>query len=124
MLILINLMFLTFAVSEHRITNETIVRTMNDTESCYSEENFETVYKFVEDQIKKSEENFYSFKSCQLFLMDGEVIAIKQKNWTESIIHREKGIYSLAKELKANQRHVKKAHEIFCELVALQEKMN
>lgn len=122
MLILINLMFLTFAVSEHRTTNESNVPTMNHT--CYSEANFETVYKFVEDQIKKSEEDFYSFKSCQLFLMDGEVIAIRQKNWTQSMIHTERGIYSLAKELNANQRHVKKAHEIFCELVVLQEKMN
>lgn len=117
MLILINLMFLTFAVSEHRTTNESNVPTMNHT--CCSEANFETVYKFVEDQIKKGEEDFYSFQAYQLFLIDGEMIAIRQKNWTQSIIHREKGIYSLTKEFKANQKYVKKAHEIFCELVDL-----
>ena len=122
MLILVNLIFLTFAISEHRTTNETNIRTMSH--RCYSEANFETVYKFVDDQIKKGEEDFYSFQAHQLFLIDGEMIAIKQKNWTQSIIHREKGIYSLAKEFKANHKYVKKAHEIFCELVDLPKQAN
>lgn len=100
------------------------IPTMNRTAYCYSEENFEIVYKFIEDQIQKGEKEFYSFQGYQLFIIGGEMITIKQSDWSQSVIHKEKGIYSLAKSLKSNQKHVEKASAIFCKILDLQEKAN
>ena len=88
--------------------------------SCFSETNFESVYKFLENEIKQGDKGFYVFEGNKLYVKEGMQIVIKEDSFTLAIIHKKQGVYSLAKVLSDNQHLVKKAHEIFCSILALQ----
>jgi hypothetical protein len=88
--------------------------------NCFSEENFQKVYEYVNEQINKAETEFISFSGYDIYL-DFEKTRIlvkeKEKNYTLSIIEKT-DIYSLIKSAKGNERMVKTAHKLFCELLA------
>lgn len=97
---------------------------MNKTASCFSEENFDIVYQYLEDQMKKEEVKKYPFDTYVLNIADngqGLEIRMKRDDYSLAIISKERGIYSLAKRLKDNNRLVHKANEIFCKILSLAE---
>ena len=86
--------------------------------SCFSEANFEIVYAYVEKQVRQSDSGHYQMGDMELHLRGDNQIFLKKNNYTLAIIDRETGIYSLAKVLDDNNRLVKKANEIFCDLLS------
>ena len=99
--------------------NENILAMANI--ACFSETNFESVYKFLESEIKQGDRGFYVFEGNELYVKEGMQIVIKEDSFTLAIIHKKRGVYSLAKILSDNQNLVKKAHNIFCGILELQE---
>lgn len=120
MIKLVMLLLLNIAPLEPEKTEQEHSLAKENTASCFSEANFESVYKFLEDQIKIGNKEFFSFDDNKLYVEDGMQIVIKEENYTLAIIHKEHGISSLSKVLSDNQNLVKKAHQIFCKLLALQ----
>lgn len=84
-----------------------------------SNENFDSVYKYIEMQIKKEPAQFYSYKDYELHLKDHLEIIITKNAYTLSIISKEKGIFSLVKTQKENEEMVVKTDKLFWEILTL-----
>src|SRR5687768_588246 len=91
------------------------------TGNCFSRANFIRVYKYIEDQIKKSSATFYTYDNYELFLKDTSEISFKKDGWTLSIITIEKGAFSLAIRKRDNDKIKRKTNHIFCEILLLIE---
>jgi len=87
-----------------------------------SNENFDSVYKFIELQIKKEPTEFYNYKEYELHLNDDLEIIIKKNAYTLSKISRGNGIFSLVKTQKENKEMVVKTDKLFLEVLALSNK--
>lgn len=96
--------------------------TVEKNENCFSETNFDTVYQYIDAQIKESDESFYQHGKYELWLSDASEISLKKEGYTLSKIVRKKGIFSLAKSKKPNAKSTQKTHRIFCELLLMVEK--
>ena len=107
------LIFSIFSITQEQNFRMTDIKT-----SCFSEANFEIVYAYVEKHVEESKQGPYSFDDIELNLVDGCRIYLKKNNYTIAIFDKEKGIYSMAKVLEDNKRLVKKANEIFCDLLS------
>ena len=86
-------------------------------ESCFSENNFEKVYQYLNNEITAQELSFYIHDEYEIHLFDKNEIKIKQNGWTLAIIRKEKGIFALAKLKSDNEKQLMKANKIFCQLV-------
>ena len=87
-------------------------------ESCFSENNFEKVYQYLNNEIAAQELSFYIHDEYEIHLFGETEIKIKQNGWTLAIIRKEKGIFALAKLKSDNEKQLMKANKIFCQLVA------
>lgn len=87
-----------------------------------SNENFDSVYKFIEMQIKEGSTQFFSYKDYELHLNDDLEIIIKKNAYTLSKISRGNGIFSLVKTEKENKEMVVKTDKLFLEVLALSNK--
>ena len=86
-------------------------------ESCFSENNFEKVYQYLNNEITAQELSFYIHDEYEIHLFDENEIKIKQNGWTLAIIRKEKGIFALAKLKSDNEKQLMKTNKIFCQLV-------
>lgn len=96
--------------------NKEQLQQMEDTAQCFSEDNFNTVYKYIQSKIKDVA-TYYSYEGYEIYLSSGTDIKFKQKGQTLAVANKENGIYSLFKILKDNQRQVEITHELFCQLL-------
>jgi len=87
-------------------------------ENCFSENNFEKVYQYINNEITAQELSFYIHDEYEIHLFDENEIKIKQNGWTLAIIRKEKGIFTLAKLKSDNEKQLIRANKIFCELIA------
>jgi len=93
-------------------------------ESCFSKVNFDIVYKYLDDQIKKGNKTFYEYDSLKLFLTDTTEISFKKDFYTLAKINQTTGVVSLAKAKRDNDIVLKETDHIFCEILLLAKKMN
>ena len=111
MIKLVMLLLLNIAPLEPEKTEQEHSLAKENTASCFSEANFESVYKFLENKIKQG--GFHVFEGNELYVKEGMQIVIKEENYTLAIIHKEHGIYSLAKVLTDNQHLLKRPTRYF-----------
>lgn len=93
-------------------------RVMDKSFSCFSEDNFNLFYQYVEKQIDA--DRYCIYKEYELYIIDPTTIAVKKNNYTLVIIEKERGICSLAKFLEKNREQTRKVSQIFCEIILLQ----
>lgn len=110
---------------EVQLIKEPGILTMISNKDFYnpiSNENFDSVYKFIEMQIKEESAQFFSYKDYELHLNDDLEIIIKKNAYTLSKISRGNGIFSLVKTEKENKEMVVKTDKLFLEVLALSNK--
>jgi len=91
--------------------------------NCFSKENFQKVYGYIENKINEDGSSFFVFKEYEVHITKKEeIISIKKNGYTLSKIEVEKGIYSLNKSEKQNKKMVNLTHNIFCELLSIANK--
>lgn len=80
---------------------------------------FDTIYKYIEMQIKANNASFYTYRSYQLYLKaDNDLrIILKKDNYTLSGISREKGIFSLAKIERDNMKSISETNQLLLEIL-------
>lgn len=93
-------------------------------ESCFSKVNFDIVYKYLDDQIKKGNKTFYEYDSLKLILTDTTEISFKKDFYTLAKINQTQGIVSLAKAKRDNDIVLNETEHMFCEILLLAKKMN
>lgn len=86
-------------------------------ENCFSETNFNIVYQYLNNKTTAQDLAFYQFNGYEIHINDS-VIRIKTDGWTEAVISKDGGISGLAKRQPDNDRQIKKANGIFCQLLA------
>jgi len=91
--------------------------TDKEKKNCFSETNFETVYQYLDNKITTQELIFYAHGNYEIYLIRENEIKIKYRGWSMAIISKERGIFALAKSKSDNEKQLKKANEIFCQLV-------
>lgn len=89
------------------------------TENCFSKTNFDRVYKYVDDQIKKNNSTFYKYEKYELYLNGRSEISFKKDGYTLSNAIKERGIFSLAKRKQDNDKILKETNQIFCKILLL-----
>ena len=87
-----------------------------------SNANFDSVYKFIDMQIKKERAQYYSYKNYEFHLYDNSEICIKKNGYTLSKTGKGNGILSFAKTVKENKEMVAKTDKLFLEILALSDK--
>lgn len=92
------------------------------TETCFSKTNFDSVYKYIDNQIKRSNTTFYKYENYELNIYDTSEIDLKKDGYTLSKVLKEKGIISLAKRKQDNDKIVKKTNQLFCKILLLTDK--
>ncbi len=85
--------------------------------SCFSEDNFETVYWHIASLTEQNDLDYLPMEDYQLKILDNRDIAIQKEGYTLAKISKEKGIYSLATKYSDNQSIKRKAEELFCKLL-------
>lgn len=90
---------------------------MTASKDCFSATNFDLVYDYIRASIDKDNLSFYTHETYQLHLSCSAEITVKQNGYTLAVISRGKGIYSLAKVLSDNNKLVRTANRIFCEIL-------
>ena len=94
----------------------------NHTENSLSNEDFDSVYKFIAIQIQKQRTQFYSYKDYEFHLYDNSEIFIKKSGYTLSKVWKENGIFSFAKTVKENREMIVKTNKLFLEILAFSNK--
>ena len=89
---------------------------------CFSNENFDTVYKFIKTQTLKNQSEFYLFDDTEIYINNTDELSFKKKGYTLSKINKERGIFSLAMHKGQNDKLVLKANELFCKLLSESKK--
>lgn len=115
------ILFTMTAFGQTSINNVKILDTVK-TESCFSKANFDSVYKYINVQIKKSNTTFSKYDNYELYLNDTTEISFKKDGYTLSKVIKEKGVFSLAKRKKDNEKILKETNEIFCKILLLIDK--
>ncbi|TRX25342.1 hypothetical protein FNW25_09090 [Flavobacterium franklandianum] len=86
------------------------------TESCFTQKNFDLVYKFVENQNIKTKSKFFKYGDTKVYLGNDKIITLEKGN-NYSKIHRKKGIFSLSMYKTKNIEMKEEANRLFCDLV-------
>lgn len=81
--------------------------------------NFDNVYNYIENQIKKNDMSFYPYHNYELHLIDNSEIIVKKEGYTLSKITKEKGIFALPKREKDSVEMIKKTNQLFLEILVL-----
>jgi hypothetical protein len=88
-------------------------------DNCFSEEDFEMVCQYIDKQLAETDTAFFVFEDYEVYFDSAKKeISLKKEGYTHSKISP-KGIYSLNKSQKGNEKIVKKAKQLFCKLVRL-----
>ena len=88
------------------------------TESCFTKNNFDKVYEFINNQNIKTKTTFLKYDDIQVCLKGDSEIAFKKDGYTLSKIYREKGIIALQMLESDNNKMEEKTNRIFCELIS------
>ena len=96
--------------------NGNIEKSTNET--CFSKENFDTVYEFIKTQTRKSQGGFYLYDSTEIYISRIDELSFKKNGYTLSKINREKGIFSLAMLKNDNDKLTSKTNLLFCKLLS------
>lgn len=87
--------------------------------SCYSDDNFDYVYAYVEKDMGNKSLPYFEFDGYELYTESGEVISIKKEGWTLSKVIRGKGVVALPKNEPHNSEVAHTMNAVFCNLVIL-----
>lgn len=93
-----------------------------ETENCFSRTNFESVLKYIADQIKKNNTVFYRYDDYELFLNDTSEIFLKKDGYTLSKVIKGKGVFAVAKRKQDHDIILKKTNHLFCQMLLLANK--
>ena len=88
----------------------------NPTKSCFTQDNFDIVYKFIENQNIKTNTKFLKYGDTKVFLSSDTIITLENGN-SYSKIHRKKGIFSLEVYKTKSIEMEKEANRLFCVLI-------
>lgn len=85
-------------------------------ESCFTQNNFDIVHKFIENQNSKTNAKFFKYGDTKVYLNCDTLITLVKGN-SFSKIYRERGIYSLSIYKPNNIKMKEEANSLFCDLV-------
>jgi hypothetical protein len=90
-------------------------------ESCSTQNNFDIVYKFIENQNKITKTKFLTYGNTKIYLTNDTIINL-EKGSSFSKIFRKKGILNTAMYEPNNIENVEETNRLFCDLVATANK--
>jgi hypothetical protein len=85
---------------------------------CFTTDNFDSVYSFIQSQLATSKSEFYIVEKTEIHLTNDQEITFKSNGYTFSKVNREKGIISLAKYKADNDKAQLKSNQLFCKILA------
>lgn len=88
-------------------------------DNCFSKNNFEKVYKYIDSRITSSNSTFFKFDNYEIYLHGPAEIIFKKNEYTLAWANKEKGIVSLAKNNTDNKKIVTHINILFCKLFSL-----
>jgi len=86
--------------------------------TCFSKENFDRVYKYIDDNIKNENNIHYQYDNYELYLTSTTEISFNKDGYTLAKVAKEQGFVSLAKRKKDNDRILKEANQVFCKILS------
>jgi hypothetical protein len=90
---------------------------MNKTDNCFSEDNFDSLYKFIVEKISAAKTTYYLHSGYEIHVGGPAELRFKKDHYTLAVIHRKKGIFSLAIKQADNDKIMKEVNRLFCELI-------
>ena len=94
-----------------------------DKKSCFTTNNFDTVYTYISIQIKNGNKSHFNLDGYEIYLPDESSITIKnEKSYSLGSINKSKGIFSLAIKQKDNEKIVLQINELYCKILFAAEK--
>lgn len=103
-------------ISLNSSCNDNIEKSEN--EMCFTNKNFDTVYKFIKTQTIKNQSDFYLYDDIEIYINGVDELSFKKNGYTLSKINKERGIFSLAMYKVQNDKLVLKANDLFCKLLS------
>ena len=82
-------------------------------ESCFTQNNFDLVYKSIENQNSKTKTKFLKYGDIEVYLSSDTLITLKKEN-SYSKIYRKRGIFSLEMYKPKNEEMKEEANSLFC----------
>ncbi len=122
MKLFLTILFFKMTVFGQSSKNDLKMLDTNKTENCFSSTNFDIIYLYINNHIKKKNNAFYKYGNYELYIIDATKISLKKNGYTLSSIVKERGVFSLAKRKEDHDPILKKTHQIFCELLISSEK--
>jgi hypothetical protein len=92
---------------------------MDKSNNCFSENNFDKVYKYINEQINVTGTAYYLYSGYEVYLSNPVEIRLKKNNYTLAVIHKQKAIFSLAIKQGNSNAIVKEANNVFCKILLL-----
>jgi hypothetical protein len=90
-------------------------------ESCFTQNNFDLVYRFIENQNKITKTKFLKYGKTKVYLTNDTIINL-EKGRSFSKIYRKKGILNTEMYEPRNIENVEETNRLFCDLVATANK--
>ena len=90
----------------------------SENEMCFTNENFDTVYKFIKTQTIKNQSDFYLYDEIEIYINSIDELSLKKNGYTLSKINKKSGIFSLAMHKGQNDKLALKANQLFCKLLS------
>jgi len=90
----------------------------NSMVDCFTTDNFDSVYSFIQSQLATSKSEFYIVEKTEIHITNDQEIRFKSNGYTCSIVNREKGIISLPKYKADNDKAQLKSSQLFCKILS------
>jgi hypothetical protein len=90
---------------------------MHKIENCFSEYNFDRLYRFIAEKVSAAKTTYYLYWGYEIHVSGPAELRFKKDHYTLAVIHREKGISSLAIKQTDNDKIMKEVNRVFCELI-------
>lgn len=84
-----------------------------------SDNDFDSVYQWIEKQIKRNNVFFYYYKSYEFYLKDNLEIIIRKSFYILFKIVKEKGIFFLVKVDNDNKEMIRKMNQLLLEMLKM-----
>lgn len=85
---------------------------------CYTKNNFDKVYEFIEKENFKTKSVFLKLDEIEIYLKNDNEIVFKKNGYSFSKIHRDKGVISLPILKSQNERVRNETNLLFCALLS------
>lgn len=90
----------------------------NSMVDCFTTDNFDSVYSFIQSQLATSKSEFYIVEKTEIHITNDQEIRFKSNGYTFSKVNREKGIISLPKYKPNNDKTQLISSQLFCKILS------